>query len=137
MTTLIVWSDKYSVGCEKIDKQHKKLVDLINQLYNDYVQRKSKEEIAKVLKELVDYTVYHFNDEINMLEQFGYDKDKLEQHKEAHNYFVEKLNIFQKRYELGDEYMTLDLLNFLRDWLLSHILKIDQQYSESVCSQVD
>ncbi len=135
MADLIIWTDKYSVGCNYIDQQHKKLIDIINELHSAFMGRESKDKLGEILSELVDYTKYHFSAEEEMLKKHGFGPSDL--HKKQHQEFVEKIEIFKKRHELGDEILGFDMLNFLKDWLLNHILKTDMSYSKPVCSKVD
>ncbi len=135
MTDLVVWTSKYSVGCDYIDEQHKKLIQIINELYSNFMERSSRDKMQKILDELVDYTVYHFNAEEKMLEEHG--AGPSEEHKKQHQDFVNKIKVFQKRYELGDNVLGLDIMNFLKDWLLNHILGTDMKYSKEVCPKVD
>ncbi len=132
---LIIWTDKFSVGCDYIDNQHKKLVDIINELHDTFLRKSSRNELTKILTELVDYTKYHFSAEEDMLREhnFGPSEEHIQQHKE----FVEKLEIFKKRHELGDNILGFDMMNFLKDWLLNHILGTDMKYSEKVCKDVE
>ena len=57
----VVWNEKYSVKISTIDEQHKKLVAIINELYNSMKNGKSKEQLGKTLTDLVEYTKYHFS----------------------------------------------------------------------------
>jgi methyl-accepting chemotaxis protein len=123
---LIVWSSKYCIGINEIDDQHKVLVEIINKLYASFGSSKSKKEIKKNLKELVDYTVYHFGNEERYFKQFGYKETT--QHINQHQKFVEKIQKFAQEFETGDSTVSLDIINFLKDWLIGHILKIDAQY---------
>ena len=51
MKNLITWSEGYSVGNQEIDIQHKKLIDLINRLYNLYLT-KQQNGVNDILKEI-------------------------------------------------------------------------------------
>lgn len=123
---LVEWSSKYHIGIKEIDDQHKVLVDIINKLYASFGSNSSKKEIKKNLKELVDYTVFHFGNEENYFKKFGY-KDTPE-HLEQHKKFVDKIKNFANEFEEGDSTVSLDIINFLKDWLINHILKIDVRY---------
>ncbi len=122
------WEDSYSVGVRKIDEQHKKLFDLINQLGNAMITGKGRDIISKLLKELKDYTVYHFTDEEKLMEDNGY--PELLSHKDIHKNFVNKIKDFEKKNEEGNLSLSVDLFNFLKDWLKGHILGTDMKYKE-------
>ncbi|WP_298684569.1 bacteriohemerythrin [uncultured Methanomethylovorans sp.] len=85
---LITWSEKYSMNIKEIDDQHKKLVEMINELHDTMKQAKSKETSLIVINELVAYTQYHFSTEEKYMKQFGY-SDHVS-HKKEHEKFVYK-----------------------------------------------
>ena len=61
----IEWNDEYLLGVPEIDKQHKKLIAIANELYDVVTGDESalKEKMPSILKELTDYTEYHFSNE--------------------------------------------------------------------------
>ncbi len=123
---LIEWGPNFCIGIREIDDQHKVLVDIINKLYAAFGSTNNKKEIRKNLKELIDYTVYHFGNEEKYFKEFAY-KDT-PQHIQQHQKFVEKIKNFANEFESGDATVSLDIINFLKDWLINHILKIDSRY---------
>ncbi len=122
----IGWSDTYKLDIQSIDKQHRRLFDLINALYISYGQKKSHHEIRKVIKELVDYTVYHFGYEEQIFESIGY-KDT-SKHVDQHKKFIQKIQDYKNEFDNGDTTVAIDLVHFLQDWLVSHIAKTDRAY---------
>ena len=54
---LFEWKNDLSVGIAEIDRQHKVLIDLINQLHDAMLTRKTKEVMSGNLKGLLDYNV--------------------------------------------------------------------------------
>ncbi|MGP1437867.1 MAG: bacteriohemerythrin [Treponema sp.] len=124
----VVWQDKFSVKISSIDVQHKKLVAVINELYNAMKAGKTKDQMGKILRDLVDYTKYHFSYEEKLLEKAGY--GDLENHKKQHVAFVEKISATSENYKSGKLIMSVDICNFLQDWLINHIQGTDQKYSQ-------
>ncbi len=131
MEQLLAWSDKFSVGCEQIDKQHKVLVDLVNKLYDAFVHAKANQVITEILNEMAKYTVYHFSTEEDLFEKYGY-SDK-ENHKNEHELFVKKVKEFIEKVENGEFTVSYEVMIFLKDWLSNHILKTDMKYTEVIC----
>lgn len=123
---LITWGPNFYIGIKEIDNQHKVLVDLINKLYTAFGSNSNRRQIKTVLQELVDYTVYHFGNEENYFKKFGY-KDT-PAHVDQHKRFVDKIRSFARDFEKGDATVSIDIINFLKDWLINHILKIDARY---------
>lgn len=125
--SLMEWTSDLSVGVREIDDQHKKLIGLINKLHDAMRAGQGKQALEGTLQELAAYTVYHFQTEEKYMEKFSY--VRLPSHKAEHAAFVKKVTDFQNEYAAGRLGLTLDLMNFLRDWVSSHIQKTDKQYS--------
>lgn len=125
---LIVWDlNLYSVGLKEIDRQHGILVELINRLDYGLKHKISKETMEDIVNYLVDYTVFHFGYEEKLLNQHGW--SELESHKVIHRAFVDKVKNFQSQLKTQNiAEVATDILDFLKDWLLDHILKTDKQY---------
>ena len=123
---LIDWGPKYHIGLTTIDDQHKVLVDLINELYKEFGSTKNKKTIKRVLKELLEYTIYHFGNEEEMFRKYGYEETP--KHKEQHEKFIARIRDFKTDFERGNALLSFDLIDFLKGWLLNHILKTDVKY---------
>ena len=125
---LLTWDDSYSVKVAEIDKQHKKLFDLINDLFNAMKIGKGKDIIEKVIKELANYTVYHFGYEEKYFDQFGY--QETDAHKKEHQDFVNTVSKFQSEFASGNAFLSMEVMTFLKKWLQGHIKGTDQHYTE-------
>jgi hemerythrin-like metal-binding protein len=125
---LFKWGPKYMVDIDFVDKQHKRLVDLINELYKAMTEGKGNNTLAKILEELVDYTEFHFGDEEKMLEKHNY--PDIKRHKEIHKNLVAKINNIKDEFKTGESSLSVGVLTFLKDWLINHIGKIDMKYSK-------
>lgn len=123
---LIEWSDKYLVGYNEIDNQHKGLVIMINELYNLMTIGKSKENLEIIFNHLTAYTKEHFNTEEIMMKKYAY--PDFEQHKLEHSKFIERLKSFKTDFENNKITISIEVLNFLKDWLLNHIFISDKKY---------
>lgn len=128
MTTrqFVSWSDDLSVGIEVIDEDHKKLLSLINDLQRavSYCMGESYERQA--LKELVDYTKYHFEHEEGMLQSHGY--PELDAHKKEHEAMIEKVGKFLANYDKDRDVIVDKLTKFLKSWMVTHIRGTDRKY---------
>jgi methyl-accepting chemotaxis protein len=123
---LITWDRSFQFGIEAIDQQHRRLVDLVNQLHGAMRRRAGKTVLATTLEELAHYTVQHFETEEQLMEANGY--TDLNGHRQLHAKLVDQVLDFQKRFDSGDATVSMDLMTFLRDWLLDHIDKVDRKY---------
>ncbi len=122
------WNDSFSVGVKAVDLQHQKLFSIVNDLIAGKNSHKEKEIIGKILKELADYTVYHFSTE----EKFFILHPEFKRHSEIHRSFVDKVSGFISDFNNGNVLLSSDILNFLIDWLKAHILDMDKNYFEQL-----
>lgn len=125
---MIQWSDSLSVGVKQIDIQHQKLIKLVHDLNDAMKVGKGKDVIGKIIKELVDYTVVHFRQEEGYFAKFGY--AETEQHMAEHKAFVAEVTKFQKDFNDGRLGLSLNVMNFLSNWLNKHIMGTDKKYSD-------
>ena len=124
---LCVWSDDYSVGIKEIDEQHKRLFEIINELHNAMKEAKAKSVLGKVIKDLIDYTEFHFSSEEILLKNCKY--PDFNQHKIIHDQFTAKVKEFERKYLSDTVLLSQEIVQYLKDWLVKHIKESDKQYS--------
>ena len=124
----IEWKDEYNVGIESIDSQHRKLVNLINQLQTAVDYSTGEEFEREALDELVDYTKTHFEYEEGLMAQYDY--PELEPHKALHRKMIAKVEEVLAEYEQDQDRAMNNALSFLQGWLINHINGTDKQYSD-------
>lgn len=127
-TTWFPWKDAYSVQVPEIDEQHKRLVAIINRLQDAMLQGRGRAVIESVLNDLEDYTRTHFTFEEQLLAKSGY--PKLVAHEAQHKGFIAKLTQLRDEYRSGSITMSVQVMEFVREWLTQHILQEDKAYSE-------
>lgn len=127
----MIWDNSLSVGIEIIDQQHKKLVDLINEIeeLNKYDHIDVK-QVSAIIHELKKYTQTHFSEEEKVMERHGY--IELNRHKKLHRSFIEKVELFEEKFEKGPKQVLDIMLPFLSKWLANHIMVEDRRYSKHV-----
>ena len=121
---LLLWGPMLEVGVKEIDTQHRKLVDLANELADAVRAGKGKEVLGKTLAELVRYTQTHFATEEKLMDQHKYPGTA--DHKQLHKDLVKTVSDFKAKFDKGDAALTDEIMNFLRDWLTKHIMNIDK-----------
>jgi hemerythrin len=122
------WSEKFNIGIEVIDNQHRQILVYINTL--DQIRMSGqRNQIKDVLDDLIDYTQSHFSFEENLLEQVNY--QYLPSHRGIHELFVKRLNDCRQRFAQG-EAVEHDLHRLLSKWLVNHIQHDDQDYVDAV-----
>lgn len=123
----IQWSDQYSVSIAEIDKQHKFLIDLVNDLSNAMHEGKGNDILGEILSDLIRYTDIHFKTEEKYFDQYGY-PDKLK-HKQEHTELIAKVLDFKQKFDSNRAGLTLPVMSFLVDWLKTHIVGSDKKYT--------
>ncbi len=131
-TTFITWTKDLALGIDSVDRQHKMLCEYINQLYAAMQSKADTHTLTKLLDALADYTVTHFKDEERIFGSSSY--PDVEVHKEVHRKFVNKLKEFKTQLHSGSAVLSINLLEFLKDWLIKHIMGTDKQYVRFVRS---
>lgn len=122
----IEWTDDYSVGIERFDEEHRRLIGYINELHHGIENGLIFVEIKNIIEGLIDYTFYHFRNEENLMAEHSY--NGYVGHKKEHNDLTLKVRSFQKKLEDRGEKIPLELISFLRTWLIHHILNTDMKY---------
>jgi len=123
---LFQWGEKFFLKISSIDEQHKKLVELINQLHDAMSSGSAKDVMGKIIDELSSYTKTHFTYEEKLLTQTGY--PALAKQKQEHEEFVKKVQGYQADHKAGKLSISLNTMMFLKEWLSNHILVLDKAY---------
>lgn len=124
----IIWNDSYSVGIKEIDQQHKKLVEMINQLIDASGVSVRSETVSDTLTGMTNYAMYHFQTEEDLMREYEY--PQYDAHHLAHMGFIRKTAEMAAAAIELEQTVPVELLSFLKDWLINHILKSDMQYKD-------
>ncbi len=122
------WSENLSVGVPSIDRQHKVLIGLINDLHASIDAGKGQDDAKFILKKIINYAIAHFIYEEGLFTSNNY--VATEEHLASHERIKTKLLELKTKSEDGSFNLPDELMNFLKDWLNNHILKEDMGYSE-------
>jgi hemerythrin len=112
------------------DAQHKRLFDLINEFYENVKGGQVTAGTVKLVGGLLEYTVYHFGFEENLMQKASY--PGLGAQQAAHKAFIEKVADYKARSESGKLLLSVEVSNFLKAWLTEHILKSDMLYAPAM-----
>lgn len=123
---LITWSDKLAVGVRVIDEQHIKLIEIINQLSDSMYSGRSQNMLFKVLMGLEMYALYHFDTEEKLMIEHKYAES--EEHKLGHDIFTGTVKEFRHKFDSGQAVISSELMSFLREWLIVHIMQTDKKF---------
>lgn len=130
---MFVWKKEFELGIKSIDEQHKKLLDIgnqINELILDYSDSHNNfTDIYNLIEELKNYTVYHFDTEEELFIKYNY--SDYENHKKEHDKFVDYLDSIDLNHvdENQKEFLN-ELLNKIVQWVFRHIITTDFLYKD-------
>jgi hemerythrin len=127
---LIEWDDRLKLGVAVVDRQHERLVGIINRLYQATVEQRAAEVISEIMDELIIYTATHFSMEEKYFAEFAY--PDAEEHKLEHDALIEKVSAFASDFEKapGESRSALaeELLQFLKIWWRYHMMETDSKF---------
>jgi hemerythrin-like metal-binding protein len=122
------WDEKYSVGIQSIDSQHKEIFAYLNRLLDAMKVGQADKVIYQIVIELEKYSIIHFQKEEFFFRRFNYSGTK--EHIQEHQYFIQKVASLKSELRAGKNAFSIDLLNFLKNWIENHILVVDKAYSD-------
>lgn len=123
---IVEWNDNYSLKIKDIDEQHRQLIDQINILHDAMKKGKGKEVVGSIISRLAEYTQRHFMTEEQLFLKHAYPETT--RHTREHNAFIERVAGFQKDLDSGRIMLSMEVLNFLKEWLIGHIQGVDKKY---------
>jgi hemerythrin-like metal-binding protein len=119
------WDDSLSVGIDVIDEHHRYLFDLINDLHDIVINKLGAREAARLVKALDAYAKVHFRSEELMMTYYGF--EGIHRQEQQHHAFEAKIREFYEELHANPLVAQFDVLSYLRDWLVKHILVEDIQ----------
>ena len=124
---IIEWDTKYNLNIRKIDKQHRKIVSILNDIYKLRGPGEMKpKRLEKIIDRLISYIRLHFSTEEAYLIKHRY--PDFQKHKSEHDRFISKVCEFQANFYIHKSFPVINLFNFVWDWFSRHILVTDKEY---------
>jgi hemerythrin len=123
--SLITWSPALEVGVSQIDREHKKLVELLNKLSDAMKEGHGKDVLGTLLHDLVQYTIQHFTMEENLMKVHRYPSEP--DHKHEHDDLKKTVSDLQEKLKSGKMTVSIETMTFLKTWLNNHILMSDKK----------
>lgn len=130
LNSLIDWDDTMSVKVEKMDDQHKYLIHMLNTLHTAILNKKTADQLDKIIDELVLYTKEHFSVEEEYMAAAEY--PGLEHQKKEHQEFIDMISECNDSLHLNKRGLAMDLVKYLLKWFNTHILESDRKYTEAL-----
>ncbi|HHH38773.1 MAG TPA: bacteriohemerythrin [Sedimenticola sp.] len=125
--SFLVWDDDYSVGIEAMDRDHQRLLNLINNLKAAMLCNTGEAFERRNLDELVDYTRTHLAKEEQLLQEHGY--PDYEGHKAQHDQMISYVESYVRKYEQEGRKVLPEIADYLTLWLTDHINVTDKKYT--------
>ncbi|MFY9152399.1 MAG: bacteriohemerythrin [Prolixibacteraceae bacterium] len=122
------WEEKFSVGIQSLDQQHRQLFELINKLLEAMKQGQAPAITLHIILELEKYAMIHFQKEEFFFQRFNY--SGAAEHIHEHQLFTKKIKLLKEDLKSGKIVISFELLNFLKNWIGHHIQDVDQKYAE-------
>jgi hemerythrin len=124
---LMEWTEKLSVGVTQFDQEHQKLVGMVNDLFDAVQAGKGKDRLGPILDGLITYTKTHFANEERYMTEHNY--PNLKAHKAEHDALAKQVLAVQAKFQAGaTAALSMEVMNFLKNWLVKHILGTDKTY---------
>lgn len=121
------WDESFSVGVAKFDDQHKKLIGLLNLMFNAMGEGRGRDVLGDLFNELADYAETHFQAEEAAMRVHRY--PYADEHMAEHGKLRARVREYKEAFDSGKVINTIGVLNFLKDWLTGHIMNTDKRYS--------
>jgi len=125
---LFSWKKEYELGIKEIDAEHKNIIRIMNDLYFILEEKIDAKATEMVLKDLLQYSKYHFATEEKYFKKFHY--ADAAGHIKHHHFFTKKIQQIYKKNQAGEKNVTFELIDFLEDWFLEHVILADKDYVE-------
>lgn len=128
-----VWSDRFATGFEKVDSQHRHLIDVVNRVGDMLLGGDAipETQLTTLFKELADYARQHFSDEEHLMRESGIAPQHILHHAASHRSFTEQvISMWQARSTM--DHPAEILHGFLSAWLTYHILVEDQAMAREI-----
>ncbi|MCB1918759.1 MAG: bacteriohemerythrin [Candidatus Competibacteraceae bacterium] len=122
---LIEWSSTLSVNDPELDRQHQRLVGIINSFHEAMANRKPQSVMGELLNKLREHAKEHFHDEEERMRANHY--PKLAEHQEEHAAMLQEVREMQDQFKRGT-LSQLEFMKLLKNWMTNHIQKSDKQY---------
>lgn len=120
----IKWSEQLELGLPEIDRQHRRIAEILNDIFREALSDKpDRERLRLLVRGLRTHIRNHFGAEERMLWVYGH--PEAEGHHHQHQRYFRTLEDWCLDVELGRP-CTRESFRFMRDWLLYHILKSDK-----------
>ncbi len=122
----IVWTPELNTGIRIIDLQHQELVELINELERSITSESTLAALRPLVLRLQQYVLFHFSHEEGLMQRKHIDTEHMKAHFAEHKRFADQVDVAIAALEGSDTPDVAGLVEFLKTWLVKHIMGTDQ-----------
>ncbi len=125
----IQWTPEMSVGVPSLDKDHQRLIEILNHLSLSIRENKSKETLGEIIDNLVAYTLYHFKREEDLFLQTAYPDSAA--HVKEHHELKRRIDELKAEHRFGaSTELAAKVMAFVTSWLMNHVIGTDKKFTE-------
>lgn len=119
------WQQEYETGHSLIDEQHQSLFEIVNTLHAAVIDREDVGTLHKIIDDFAMHTVNHFQQEETLMLMMHY--PDYARHKQTHDLLLSKMNSLLQKLHSQHVEMTVDITQFISEWLTHHIKGEDRK----------
>ncbi|MDP2848764.1 MAG: bacteriohemerythrin [Humidesulfovibrio sp.] len=124
----LMWSSKLETGVPEIDDQHKKLIEIANNVIAAVREKLGTLGVDEFVQELREYTIVHFREEEERMEKLRYPEHGA--HHTEHERLKHQVKLWQRELYHQERVTVDEVREFLRGWLIDHILQSDMAFKD-------
>ena len=135
---IITWEDEFNTNIKEIDEQHMILVYLLNEVSAKLSSDNNQTLLLPLTEDLLAYALYHFETEEVLMQQYNYehaDSESMQKHINEHRNFSQQVLTVREQLKTNVKVEISEVLSFITDWLIDHILKTDQDLAKYLISE--
>jgi len=126
--SIIKWDENLDIGVERIDAQHRQLINTINELHLAVQYGTAGDAIMPLIARLYDYAQAHFLSEELLFADLGYQGSA--EHKQEHLNFITQIEGLSKQFSYNKDFLALHVKDLLLSWFYLHIRTKDMEYKD-------
>lgn len=129
---MIRWNKAYETGISVIDHQNKELVGAINEFYKCIFTECIHNNVEVYIRKMIMTSVKLFSFEKGLFDTHEFYDEEKNSHLDDHDIFLKMLTDTLQKLKIGDFLATYKLADFLRNWMVEHMMNADRKFADFV-----
>lgn len=118
------WHESFNIGISEVDDEHKKLIEMLNNVYSLIKKNEPRDSVLKSITNLIDFTKYHFLNEEMWMVKNKYPEYSL--HKAVHHKLLSDLEGYLRKINQENFLQkSEEIIVFIKSWWMTHVLDND------------